>query len=144
LSDHKGQISLPGGAVIRKPEHAHTALREACEEVGVCSDAVRILGALTPIYVPPSDFCVQPYVAYMAHSPQFFPQPEEVAEIIEVPLRFLFDEKNVVVEEWLIDNEVKQVPFFNIFGHKVCGSNCVRVIGICSNPRKPGKGVNQG
>lgn len=123
VADHKGQISLPGGAVDPKDRSiAHTALREACEEVGVCSDAMRILGALTPIYVPPSDFCVQPYVAYMAYSPQFFPQPEEVAEILEVPLQFLFDEKNVVVEEWLIDNEVKQVPFFNIFGHKVWGA----------------------
>jgi len=126
VADHKGQISLPGGAVDPEDHSiAHTALREACEEVGVCSDAMRILGALTHIYIPPSDFCVQPYVAYMAQSPHFFPQPEEVAEILEVPLSFLLDEKNVVVEEWVIDGEVKQVPFFNVFGHKVWGATAV-------------------
>ena len=126
VADHKGQISLPGGAVDPDdPSIAYTALREACEEVGVCSDVMRILGPLTPIYIPPSDFCVQPYVAYMSQSPQFFPQPEEVAEIIEVPLPHLLDEQNVVVEEWLLDDEVKQVPFFNIYGHKVWGATAV-------------------
>jgi len=126
VADHKGQISLPGGAVNPDdPSIAYTALREACEEVGVCSDVMRILGPLTPIYIPPSDFCVQPYVAYMSQSPQFFPQPEEVAEIIEVPLTHLLDQQNVVVEEWLLDDEVKQVPFFNIYGHKVWGATAV-------------------
>jgi len=126
VADHKGQISLPGGAVDPDdPSIAYTALREACEEVGVCSDVMRILGHLTPIYIPPSDFCVQPYVAYMSQSPQFFPQPEEVAEIIEVPLPHLLDQQNVVVEEWLLDDEVKQVPFFNIYGHKVWGATAV-------------------
>lgn len=126
VADHKGQVSLPGGAVDPDdPSIAHTALREACEEVGVCSDTMRILGSLTPIYIPPSDFCVQPYVAYLSQPPQFFPQPEEVAEILEVPLPFLLDEKNIVVEEWILDDEVKQVPFFNVYGHKVWGATAV-------------------
>ena len=126
VADHKGQVSLPGGAVDPDdPSIAHTALREACEEVGVCSDTMRILGSLTPIYIPPSDFCVQPYVAYLSQPPQFLPQPEEVAEILEVPLPFLLDEKNIVVEEWFLDDEVKQVPFFNVYGHKVWGATAV-------------------
>lgn len=126
VADHKGQISLPGGAVdTDDPSIAHTAVREACEEVGVCSDTMRILGSLTPIYIPPSDFCVHPYVAYMLQSPQFLPQPEEVAEILEVPLTYLLDNKNIVVEEWLLDDEVKQVPFFNVYGNKVWGATAV-------------------
>ena len=126
VADHKGQISLPGGAVDPDdPSIAHTAVREACEEVGVCSDTMRILGSLTPIYIPPSDFCVHPYVAYMLQSPQFLPQPEEVAEILEVPLTYLLDNKNIVVEEWLLDDEVKQVPFFNVYGNKVWGATAV-------------------
>ena len=126
VADHKGQISLPGGAVDENdPSIAHTAMRETCEEVGVCSDALRILGPLTPIYIPPSDFCVQPYVAYMSQPLQFVPQPEEVAEIFQVPLPYFLDEQNVVVEEWFLDDEVKQVPFFNVYGHKVWGATAV-------------------
>jgi 8-oxo-dGTP pyrophosphatase MutT (NUDIX family) len=126
VADHKGQISLPGGAVDPDdPSIVHTAVREACEEVGVCSDTIRILGALTPIYIPPSDFCVQPYVAYLSNSPQFFPQPEEVAEILEVPLPYLLNENNISVEKWSFDEEVKEVPFFNVYGHKVWGATAV-------------------
>src|SRR5271157_6489707 len=56
VADHKGQISLPGGAVDPgDPSTAHTALREACEEIGVCKDDVRLLGELTPVYIEPSD-----------------------------------------------------------------------------------------
>jgi hypothetical protein len=61
----------------------------------------------------------------LSHPPQFEPQPEEVAEILEVPLPYLLDEKNIVVEEWFFDEEVKQVPFFNVFGHKVWGATAV-------------------
>lgn len=126
VEDHKGQISFPGGAVDPDDQSiAHTALREACEEVGVCSDTMRILGSLTPIYIPPSDFCVQPYVAYLPHPPRFLPQPEEVAEILEVPLPYLMDENNVVVEEWSFDEVIKEVPFFNVYGHKVWGATAV-------------------
>lgn len=126
VADHKGQISLPGGAVDPDDSSiARTALREACEEVGVCTDDMRILGSLTPIYIPPSDFCVKPYVAYLPQPPHFQPQPEEVAEILEVPLQYFLDATNVVVEEWLLDEEVKQVPFFNVYGHKVWGATAV-------------------
>ena len=61
----------------------------------------------------------------MLQSPQFLPQPEEVAEILEVPLTYLLDNKNIVVEEWLLDDEVKQVPFFNVYGNKVWGATAV-------------------
>ncbi len=61
VADHKGQISFPGGSV--DPDDcstAHTALREACEEIGVCTDDLRLLGDLTPLYIPPSDFRIYP------------------------------------------------------------------------------------
>ena len=55
VADHKGQISLPGGAVDPgDPSTAHTALREACEEIGVCEDDVRLLGGLTPSISSPA------------------------------------------------------------------------------------------
>ncbi len=48
-----------------------------------------------------------------------------MAEILEVPLTYLLDKKNIVVEEWLLDDEVKQVPFFNVYGNKVWGATAV-------------------
>lgn len=126
VADHKGQISLPGGGVEpHDTSVSDTAMREACEEVGVCSDDIRILGALTPLYVPPSNFCVHPYVAYASHRPPFLPQPEEVAELLEVSLGHLLDDRNVVEEEWIVQGTPMRVPFFHVHGHKVWGATAV-------------------
>ena len=126
VADHKGQISLPGGAIDpADASTADTALREACEEVGTCSDDVRILGALSPLYVPPSNFCIHPHVAYVSYRPNFLPQPDEVAELLEVPLSHFLDEQNVVVEDRVVRGESKHVPYFNVYGHKVWGATAV-------------------
>lgn len=126
LLDHKGQISLPGGSEEPgDPSLAHTALREACEEVGVCSDDIRILGHLTPVYVPPSDFCVHPYVAYVPRTPAFLAQPDEVAELLQLPLAHLFDKSNVRTERWVLRDRETEVPYFDVFGHKVWGATAI-------------------
>jgi 8-oxo-dGTP pyrophosphatase MutT (NUDIX family) len=123
---HKGQISLPGGGVEPEdPSVAHTAIREACEEIGVCGDDVRILGGLTPLYIAPSDFCIHPYVGYSPCRPTFVPAPDEVAEVVEVPLHHLLDRKNVEIEDWIVDGEPVRVPYFNVYGHKVWGATAI-------------------
>lgn len=126
VADHKGQISFPGGGF--EPHDttvSDTAMREACEEVGVCSDDIRLLGPLTPLYIPPSNFCVHPFVAYTPYRPPFMAQPEEVAELLEVPLSHLLDERNVVEEEWVLGGAPTRVPFFQVHGHKVWGATAV-------------------
>jgi 8-oxo-dGTP pyrophosphatase MutT (NUDIX family) len=55
LRGHSGQISFPGGS--RDPEDVSltaTALRETCEELGICNETLTILGTLSPVYIPPT------------------------------------------------------------------------------------------
>lgn len=88
---HSGQISFPGGK--QEPEDAGlraTALREAQEEVGLQPDAVEVLGALTPLYIPVSNFHVYPFIAYAETAPEYLLSEHEVARILEVPLEMLF------------------------------------------------------
>jgi 8-oxo-dGTP pyrophosphatase MutT (NUDIX family) len=126
VADHKGQISLPGGAVDPKDvSTAQTALRETCEEIGICSDDVRLLGELTPVYIEPSDFCIQPHVAYLARRPIFEPQPYEVAEILEVPVSHFLCDRNRAVEDWIVHDQPVRVPYFDVFGHKVWGATAM-------------------
>lgn len=126
VADHKGQISLPGGAVDPgDPSTAHTALRETCEEIGVCKNDVRLLGELTPVYIEPSDFCIEPHVAYLPHRPTFELQPDEVAELLEVPVNHFLGDGNKAVEDWLLHNPPMRVPYFDVFGHKVWGATAM-------------------
>lgn len=126
VGNHRGQISFPGGSVDPDdPSTAHTALREACEEIGVCEKDLRLLGDLTPLYIQPSDFRIYPHVAYLPRRPQFRPQPDEVAELLEVPVTHFLDERNIVLEDWIIRNEPRQVPFYHIQGHKVWGATAM-------------------
>lgn len=85
---HSGQIALPGGKV--EPEDnslADTALREANEELGIIRDRVEVIGALSPLYIPPSNFMVHPYIAYTNHIHKYIPDPTEVEDYLEVRLR---------------------------------------------------------
>jgi 8-oxo-dGTP pyrophosphatase MutT (NUDIX family) len=91
LRDHSGQVSLPGGRLEADEDVVGGALREAWEELGVASDSVEVLGHLTPLHIPPSNFCLWPVLAVTPDRPRFAPQAEEVAEVIEWPVARLLD-----------------------------------------------------
>jgi 8-oxo-dGTP pyrophosphatase MutT (NUDIX family) len=95
---HSGQVSFPGGR--QDPTDADlraTALREAQEEVGIMSSDVDILGQLTPLYIPVSNFHVYPFVAYANSKLEYNLSHSEVASIIEVPVAELMkDERKVI------------------------------------------------
>lgn len=91
---HGGQVSFPGG---RKeptdPDFVHTALREAEEEIGVPKQHVEVLGPMSPIYIPPSNFMIYPKLGVVSSRPTFIPDPKEVQEVIEVELGELLSDQ---------------------------------------------------
>lgn len=126
VATHQGQVSLPGGAQHGRESLKRTALRETAEELGVAARDVRVLGRLTPLYVAVSDFQVYPFVGWMPARPEFHPSPEEVAQVLEMPLPSLLDERIRFEEDWdLSDGQRMHVPYFSIHGHKVWGATAV-------------------
>ncbi len=93
VRSHKGQISFPGGSVDAtdaSPEAA--ALRETQEEIGLDPAEVEVVGELdtTPTFV--SGFVISPFVGLLRGAPRLTPNPDEVAEVLQVPLVDLSDE----------------------------------------------------
>lgn len=87
---HSGQISFPGG---KKDEDDlndwMTALRECEEEIEVLAERIRVLGSLTPLFIPPSNFLVTPVIGFHDGKPNFRAYEGEVQEVIPVPLKTL-------------------------------------------------------
>jgi 8-oxo-dGTP pyrophosphatase MutT (NUDIX family) len=122
---HQAQISLPGGRQEPGEDLVQTALRETSEELGVRTDSLRLLGTLTPLYIPPSDTCIHPFVAALPERPEFIPAPEEVEEVIEVPLEHLQDPVNRHEEVWTIRGIPVRVPFYLYEGNKIWGATAM-------------------
>jgi 8-oxo-dGTP pyrophosphatase MutT (NUDIX family) len=94
LTDHPGQISFPGGRAEEYDANPiDTALREAEEEIGLARTHVDILGAL-PLYYTGTGYIVTPVVGLVRPPFELRADPDEVAEIFEVPLAFLMDGLN--------------------------------------------------
>jgi len=94
LRSHSGQVSFPGGRAEPGDASAEfTALRETEEEIGLRPSAVEVLGRL-PDYRTRTGYRVTPVVGLLTPPVAFRPDPNEVAEIFEVPLVFLLDERN--------------------------------------------------
>ncbi|MEX0936474.1 MAG: CoA pyrophosphatase [Pirellulales bacterium] len=90
LPQHAGQICLPGGLVEPDETSQQAALRELDEELGV-RDGLQIIGRLSELYVFVSGFRVTPWLAVREDQPTMIPNPDEVSQVIEVPLAALAD-----------------------------------------------------
>jgi 8-oxo-dGTP pyrophosphatase MutT (NUDIX family) len=123
---HAGQISLPGGRMETCDSSLiQTAIREAHEELAIDPDRVQILGKLTDIYIPPSNYLVTPVVGCADYVPEFIPDPFEVAKVIETDIRLLFD-KTLVSEKTIFVREMSILaPCFDFYGQTVWGATAM-------------------
>jgi 8-oxo-dGTP pyrophosphatase MutT (NUDIX family) len=125
MKAHAGQVAFPGGRREEGETLEAAALREAHEEVALDPADVDVLGPLTPLYVPPSRFCVYPFVAVAHGIPALTPMEAEVAEILRVPLAALFDPANTGVGTWDTVHGLSDVPYFLAGPHRVWGATAM-------------------
>jgi len=111
---HGGQLSFPGGACEMEEAFCDTAQRETEEELGLHPASYEVVGALTPLYIPPSRFCVWPYVAIAPALPSLTPSEEEVERIVPIPLKALQRPDAVQYGEWEVRGVIERVPYFAV------------------------------
>lgn len=124
---HSGQIALPGGKYEEIDQDlAQTALREANEEVGINPSKVELLGKMTDLFIPPSNFLVSPYLGITKEKPVFVPEEKEVNRILLTPVRTLQSPEILKRRELLMGDKFKlDTPFFELEGETVWGATAM-------------------
>ena len=126
---HSDQLSFPGGRLESGELHVDAALRETREEVGVPESQWQLLGELSTLYIPPSHFVVQPFVACSFHQPAFNPNPAEVEQLIEFPMSAflrpgIVKRKSIFVKTF---NREFESGYFDVDGHVLWGATAIMV-----------------
>ncbi len=124
---HSNQIGFPGGRTEEEDlDLMHTALRETHEEVGVPPQQVSIIKSLSEIYIPPSNFEVQPFIGLYENPKPFVLQKSEVESLVEVSLSDFMDDTKVFTQK-LSTSYAKNidVPAFKLNGYTVWGATAM-------------------
>lgn len=124
---HSAQVGFPGGKYENEDDDLmQTAIRETEEEVGVPKSVLEVIKTMSPLYIPPSNFMVHPYIAVSQSTPNFVKQDDEVEAIIEVRLMDFLDEANTLVTKVATSFKVEvEVPAFKLNDHIVWGATAM-------------------
>jgi 8-oxo-dGTP pyrophosphatase MutT (NUDIX family) len=142
LPSHKGQVSLPGGALDPGETIEQAALREAQEEVGIPAGIVSVVGRLTPVHIPVSGFVLSPVVGTMATRPDMVAEAGEVERIIEAAVADLADPARHRRVTRVRDGLEFDMPYFDIDAEEIWGatamvlSEFVTLLGAPPQPRE--------
>ncbi len=127
---HSGQIAFPGGKLDPEDKDLlDCAIRETWEEIGISSERITVLGKLTEVYIPPSNFLAQPYVGWMDHFPDLTLQPTEVQQVLTISLKQFFKPENRSRKSMTLPtfNVTVDVPYFDLNGHTVWGATALMI-----------------
>jgi 8-oxo-dGTP pyrophosphatase MutT (NUDIX family) len=127
---HSGQISLPGGKHdAQDGTITYTAIRELAEEMGIPMHHITILGALTPLYIPPSNFLITPIVCVWHTQQGILPSHREVQEVLEIPLHTLYASDAKLQEEVYRSDDITKIMIAPMYihsaNHKIWGATAM-------------------
>ena len=125
LAQHAGQVSFPGGGLEPDETIHEAALRETHEEVGVDPREVRLIGALSPLYIPGSNFALYPVVGVADWPPTWQAAAGEVGRVLETPLAELLTTAGPRRGYRCHEDRRYQVPYFEIGGERVWGATAM-------------------
>ncbi len=120
---HSGQIAFPGGKAEKEDiSLENTALRETFEEVGIQPQQIEIIGKLSDLYIPPSNFIVTPFVGILQEEPHITPN-YEVERVLIIPLSDLMNPTNCVEKTISVRSIQLHVPCYTLDGEIIWGAS---------------------
>ena len=119
---HSGQIAFPGGSMESiDNDLVDTALREANEEIGINITDVEIIGSLSKLYIPPSNFDVYPFVGFMTYNPVFNCN-SEVDRLLEIEWNLLKNPAVVSKKQINTKYGIETVPCYFVNNNIIWGA----------------------
>ena len=128
LSTHSGEVAFPGGR--RDPDDkdlAHTALREAQEEVGLAPGLVQMVGPLSPL-ISRYGMRVTPFVGIVPDFVEYQPNDGEIAAVFQVPLHFFCEDVREVTHRIDYHGRSWYVPCYRYENFKIWGLTAIMVV----------------
>jgi 8-oxo-dGTP pyrophosphatase MutT (NUDIX family) len=124
---HSAQVGFPGGKLEKQDTSLQdAAVRETFEEVGVPIKHIEVVCQLSQVYIPPSNFYVQPFMGISKTTPHFIKQEDEVEAILEIPLQHFLNDELVVTRKVSTSYSVDvEVPAFRLNEHIVWGATAM-------------------
>lgn len=124
---HSNQVGFPGGKVEKSDTGIlSTALRETQEEVGVAPDDITVIKKISELFIPPSNFIVEPFIGLYKNPKPFLKQDREVELLLEVPIIDFLDDTKVVSKKLTTSYAVDiEVPAFELNGYIVWGATAM-------------------
>jgi 8-oxo-dGTP pyrophosphatase MutT (NUDIX family) len=112
---HSKQIAFPGGKKdVNDNNLEQTARRESEEEINIFMGFSQLIGQITPVYIPVSNFEVYPFIFFHEKIPVVSRSEKEVNEIFLVKCSDLLDDNVISVNNIQISKNktLKEVPCF--------------------------------
>jgi len=128
MRNHPGQVAFPGGKLEPGEDAVAAALREAQEELALDPTVVRVVGQADS-FVTGSGYTLTPVLGMVPPDLPLVPDPREVADWFEAPLRVVLDQANHVARTGLFRGYEREYTEIEWQWHRIWGITA----GILSN-----------
>ena len=125
MKKHAGQVAFPGGRREPGESLSDTALRETEEEIFVPAHSIEVIGELTSLYIPPSNFCVYPFVGFVDERPDMKVTSDEVAAMFGVRAHELILPEKRNHFPSILAGQKRNIPFFDFNGYQIWGATAM-------------------
>ena len=121
---HSNQVGFPGGQIDPSDQTPwDAAKRELWEELGISPQQITQIRKITPLYIPPSHFWVDCFLAYSTSKIKLNLDPNEVKEVISVSLVELINIKNSFTDQ--LENNGNKTPTYILSDNTVWGATAM-------------------